>query len=140
MDYRVKALSVSGIGKKIHYLNETVNESHFPAAGRLEELASKGFLEPIATVPFGSAQGTLITAPEGEKGETTFNQEGSEEKGTVEETDTNDPPSMMSAYEDISIPKLKEWLNEKKIEFNATAKKEVLYELYKSNWNKAPEE
>jgi hypothetical protein len=46
MEYKVKALTVSGLGKKIHRSGDVVTEKDFPQ-GRAKELVKSGFLEEI---------------------------------------------------------------------------------------------
>ena len=46
MEYIVKALSVGGLGSKIHNAGETVTDENF-VAGRAQELVEAGFLEAV---------------------------------------------------------------------------------------------
>ncbi|HYG49620.1 MAG TPA: hypothetical protein VD905_01905 [Flavobacteriales bacterium] len=54
-EYRVKALNVSGPGKRIYQLGDIVYENNF-AEGVAEELAKQGFLEPINKQPIAEEQ------------------------------------------------------------------------------------
>lgn len=46
--YSVKALSVSGLGNKVHHLNEVVTAKNFPP-GAIPQLVNKGFLKKAAS-------------------------------------------------------------------------------------------
>lgn len=46
MDYIVKALTVSGLSKKIHRSGDIVNDNDFPA-NRAKELVNSGFLVEV---------------------------------------------------------------------------------------------
>jgi GTPase SAR1 family protein len=47
MEYKVKALTVSGLGKKIHRNGDVVTEKDFPQ-GRVKELVNSGFLVEVS--------------------------------------------------------------------------------------------
>lgn len=118
--YKVIALSVSGVGKKIHYLHDEVTEANFPE-GRAVQLVKDGFLAVIEEVAVVLSIPPVAPAPE-----TTDGAPGAE---------ATDPPNLMAEFDDITIPELKEFLNGKAVAYDSKATKPALYELYTNNWN-----
>ncbi len=110
--YTVLSISVSGIGRKIHYNGDEVTEANFPQ-GNVPQLVKDGFLKMID----GTEDDAIpaVIAAQQEETEVVPKQNGVTEK---------------KAYEDITATELKTWLTENSIEFDAKAKKEILYELY----------
>ena len=125
--YKVKALSVGGRGKKIFRFGDIVVAENFPDENA-EKLVREGFLEPIEENDQKLPQTSDVNP----------NQEGSNEGGKEGSDEANDKSGSDAKTDELTIDtftkkELCEKLLVKAVPFDPQAKKEDLFNLYKSS-------
>lgn len=151
--FRVKALSVGGRGNKIYDSGDIVTENNFAPAGKADELVKKGFLEPIeeAGVDLQAeeqriaqeqaeqsrlAEEKRIADEKAEQERISEEQRIAQEKGATPNTPITDSvqPTAQKAVdiEDVTRKQIIADLTERKVEFDSTASKKDLFEIWQN--------
>ena len=103
--YRVKSLSISGLGNNIYRSGDVVNESNFPL-GRAEELVLAGHIIPETDAAESEVPGKMFVDAEGKEKE-------------------------VKTIDDINIDELKAELTKAGVDFGKKPKKIYLFELWR---------
>ena len=121
-NYKLKALSVSGLGNKVYRIedNQVLTDAHFPA-GRAEQLVAAGFLEKVQEGKAADKKTAKAPAPKAKEAK----------PEAPKAPAASDKPEAPKPFEGISYQELKEYLTKKAIPFKpAGESRKNLYELY----------
>lgn len=119
--YKVKALSVGGLGNKIFYSGNEVTDKNFPP-GNAEDLVKRGFLIEVPANVVTKVETKLIVTNESEEA-------GSDSLGK-KFTNAKGEDKVVRSVDDITKQELVKELTYAKKIFDANSKKEVLFDQW----------
>jgi hypothetical protein len=125
--FRVKTLSVSGIGNKIHYAGDVVTAKNFPE-GNIDKLVEEGYVVPYD----GEDDAQEGSSSENDANSSDKKSEEGEDAKTKSFVNSKGETKVATTIKDISRTELLKELNDATAKFDVASTKEVLFDLWMS--------